>query len=209
MRLSRRLLPVAALALSVPVALSAAAGGRSTTPVFQQYTSPVGASAYTGIPQPLGDAVEQVAPFGIYTQDGLGDSCGEPTLAVDPKSGAVLYQCGLQTLRVSRFGKGGKATWEAVTPLVEGEVTSDPILYRDPDTGRVFVNQLLPQGCSSQAFSDDFGTTWSQSVIGCAVGISFDHQTVGTSRPTALPVSPLYPNVVYYCTNDGVNSWYA
>jgi hypothetical protein len=142
--------------------------------------------------------------FGGYNQHGLGDSCGEPSLGVDTKTGNVLYQCGLQTLRVSRFAKGGKATWEAVTPLVEGEVTSDPILYRDPDTGRVFVNQLLPQGCSSQAFSDDFGTTWSQSVMGCAVGISFDHQTVGTSRPTALPVSPLYPNVVYYCTNDGV-----
>jgi hypothetical protein len=53
-----------------------------------------------------------------------------------------------------------------------------------------------------QAYSDDFGASWTQGPIGCGLGISFDHQTIGTGRPTALPTSPLYKNVVYYCTND-------
>jgi hypothetical protein len=34
------------------------------------------------------------------------------------------------------------------------------------------------------------------------VGISFDHQTIGTGKPTALVTTPAYKNVVYYCTND-------
>jgi hypothetical protein len=72
-RVSRLLVPLVAVGVSLPMVLSAAAGARSTAPTFQQYTSPVGVSAYTGIPQPLGAVVEEVAPFGIYTQTGLGD----------------------------------------------------------------------------------------------------------------------------------------
>jgi hypothetical protein len=201
-RLPRLVVPIAAVSLVLPLVVAASAGGKSTAPTFQQYTSPVGVNAYTGIPEPLGDVVEAHAPFGIYTQTGVGDSCGEPTLGVDEKTGNVLYQCGLQTLRITGFGKGGKATWTPVQPLVESLQSSDPILWRDPDTGRVFVNQLMPQGCSLQAYSDDFGATWTQGAVGCGIGISFDHQTIVTGRPRTLPASPAYPNLVYYCTND-------
>jgi len=199
MRRTRVLLPVVALAVAVP--LIATAAPRSNDPRFVTYTSPVGADAFTGIPEPLGGAVEENAPFGVYTQTGLGDGCGEPTLAVHPKTGDVLYQCGLQTLRVTKL-KNGKATWTPVQPLVESLQTSDPILEMDPVTGRVFVNQLMPQGCSVQAYSDDFGSSWTQAASGCALGISFDHQTITTGKPTTIPASPAYPNLVYYCTND-------
>jgi hypothetical protein len=199
-RASRLLVPVAAAALSVPLVLSAAAGGRTSAPVFQQFTSPAGRSLYTGVPQPLGDVVEKQAPFGAYTQTGIGDQCGEPTLAVHPRTNEVLYECGLQTLRITVDGQ--RSTWTPVQPPVEGLQTSDPILYQDPATNRVWVNQLMPQGCSVQAYSDDFGRSWTQGPVGCAVGVSFDHQTIGAGRPTTLRTSPLYPNVLYYCTND-------
>lgn len=199
MRRTRLLLPVVAAALALPLAATAATGSKA--PQFQTYTSPGGSELYTGIPQPLGDVVEAVMPFGIYTQAGLGDSCGEPTLAVHPKTGDVLYQCGLQTLRVTGL-KDGRATWTPVQAPVESLQSSDPILRMDRDTGRVFVNQLMPQGCSLQAYSDDFGTTWTQSAIGCSVGISFDHQTIGAGKPTTLVPALLYKNVIYYCTND-------
>ena len=191
----RRLLPLlACAAVLVPVAASAAS--RSAAPTFQQFTSPVGVQGLTG---DLPPEATDLAPFGIYQQTGIGDSCGEPGLGVDPKTGDALYQCGLQTLRVT-FGAGGKSTWTPVQPIVESEQSSDPIIWRDTDTGRVFVNQLMPQGCSVQAFSDDFGKSWTQSAVGCALGISFDHQTIGTGK--SLVPNPLYPNVVYYCTND-------
>ncbi len=197
MRLRRLVLPLLATALVVPLVVDA--GASTAAPTFQQYTSPVGVTLATG---DLPAAATDLAPFGIYQQSGIGDSCGEPGLGVDPKTGNVLYQCGLQTLLVDAFGKGGKARWTPVQAPVEQEQSSDPILWRDPDTGRVFVNQLLPQGCSVQAYTDDFGKSWTQSAFGCAAGISFDHQTIGTGKPTTAPASPLYKNVVYYCTND-------
>lgn len=201
MHLRHLVLPLVATALVAPLAASALAGSGSGTPVFRTYTSPVGVALSTG---DLPPEVTDPAPFGIYQQTGIGDSCGEPSLGVDPKTGNVLYECGLQTLLVSDFDKGGagRASWKPVQPLVEGEQSSDPILWRDTDTGRVFVNQLMPQGCSVQAYSDDFGKTWMQSLLGCAAGISFDHQTVTTGRPTVLPANPAYQNLVYYCTND-------
>ncbi|MCW2673702.1 MAG: hypothetical protein JWP14_2291 [Frankiales bacterium] len=186
----------------------AAAGGATTPPPsFAQYTSPVGVDLVTGAPEPAAGVIYDikhnpagVPVFGIYSQTGIGDSCGEPTLGYDPKSDRVLYQCGLQTLRVS-FGSKGASTWKPVQPLIESAQSSDPILWRDPDTNRVWVNQLMPQGCSAQAYTDDFGTTWTQGALGCALGISFDHQTIVTAKPRVLKTVG-YPNVLYYCTND-------
>lgn len=207
MRLRRLVFPLLAAAVTVP--LVANAGAASPTPTFQQYTSPVGVPLLTGAPEPVAGIIKTlkqnpagVPVFGIYSQTGIGDSCGEPGLGVDPVTGNVLYQCGLQTLKVTGFGKGDKSTWTPVQAPVEGVQSSDPIIWRDTDTGRVFVNQLMPQGCSVQAYSDNFGTTWTQSALGCAAGISFDHQTIGTGKPVTTPTTPAYKNVVYYCTND-------
>jgi len=196
-RVRRLALPLLAASLAFP--LVASAGSGTAAPRFQQYTSPVGVQLETGDLPPV---VTDPAPFGIYQQNGVGDSCGEPGLGVDPKTGDVLYQCALQTLSISNFGKDGSSTWTPVQPFVESEQSSDPILWRDTDTGRVFINQLMPQGCSVQAYTDDFGKNWTQSAVGCALGISFDHQTIGTGAPTTLKTTPAYKNVVYYCTND-------
>jgi hypothetical protein len=205
-RLRRLVIPLVAAALVSPLVASATAGSAGA-PTFQQFTSPAGVSLTTGdTPQALLDVVKTVKDkgvpvFGIYKQQGIGDSCGEPTLGVDPRTGNAIYQCGLQTLVVT-FGAKGASSWKPVQPLVEGEQSSDPILWRDPDTGRVFINQLMPQGCSVQAYSDDFGKTWTQGALGCAAGISFDHQTIGTGKPTTVTPTLGYKNVVYYCTND-------
>ncbi|HUR14163.1 MAG TPA: sialidase family protein [Mycobacteriales bacterium] len=209
MRLPRPLLGLTVAAVFVPLALTAAAGTRTVAPTFVQYTSPVGVDLLTGAPEPVAGVIRTakqnplgVPVFGIYSQTGIGDSCGEPTLAVHPKTGEVLYQCGLQTLLVNKFGKKGTATWTPVQPPVEGVQSSDPILRQDPTTNRVWINQLMPQGCSAQAYSDDFGRSWTQAPVGCGIGISFDHQTIGAGKATALTTTPLYPNVLYYCTND-------
>ncbi|MDX6274170.1 MAG: hypothetical protein QOJ92_1380 [Frankiales bacterium] len=191
---------IAVVSLAGALAASATAAGKtSATPTFRQYTSPVGAAGHQG---DLPPAATDPAPFGIYQQDGIGDNCGEPSLGVSP-GGAVLYACGLQALRVSFDGKGsGSSTWTDVTPKVEGEQSSDPIIWQDPSTGRVFMNQLMPQGCSLMAYTDNFAETWTQTPLGCGAGIAFDHQTVGTGTPRLLKTAPTYPNIVYYCTND-------
>jgi hypothetical protein len=198
------LIPLLAAAVASPF-LSARAS--SAAPTFVQYTSPVGVDLTTGAPEPAAGVIYTikhnpagVPVFGIYSQTGIGDACGEPTLGYDARTNRVLYECGLQTLRVT-FGPRGGSTWTPVQPLVEGAQSSDPILWRDTDTGRVWINQLMPQGCSAQAYSDDFGTTWTQGPLGCALGISFDHQTIATAKPRVLKTVG-YPNVLYYCTND-------
>src|SRR5690348_14891472 len=180
MRAPRVFILLAVAALGAPV-VAASASGPSSAPTFVQYTSPVGSTLHTGAPEPAATVIQDakdnplgVPVFGIYSQNGIGDRCGEPSLGVDSKTGNVLYQCGLQTLLISNFGNNGKSTWTPVQPIVESLQSSDPILWRDPTTGRVFVNQLMPQGCSVQAYSDDFGRTWTQDPIGCGIGISFD-----------------------------------
>ena len=184
----------------VPLVAMAQGATAGSAPVFRQYTSPANVDTYVGLPP------TDLPHTGNYSQRGIGDSCGEPTLGVDRKTGAVLYQCGLQTLRVTAFDKKapGKATWTDVTGLLEGYQTSDPILYMDPTTNRTWVNQLDLQGCSMQAFTDDDGASWKPSPMGCGPGIAFDHQTLGTGKPAAgSSLTPVgYPNLLYYCTND-------
>jgi hypothetical protein len=191
---------VSAIAALAPFAVSAQAAKSGQAPTFRQYESPVGAKGHDGLPS------TGLPHTGNYSQDGVGDHCGEPTLGVDGKTGAVLFQCGLQTLRVTGFDKHGKGSsvWTDVTGLLEGYQTSDPILYTDATTNRTFVNQLDLQGCSQQAFTEDDGASWKPSPMGCGPGIAFDHQTVGSGRPAKGSVlTPVgYPNLIYYCTND-------
>lgn len=188
----RRLLavPLLAAALVAPALLasSGATAVDSAPLAFRQYHAPDSPADARG--KPTG-----------------GDSAGEPSLGVDPKTGEVLFQSGKSTLRVTGFGaKPDSATWTDVTDPVEGAQTSDPILWRDTTTGRTFVNQLELQGGSLQAFTDDNGKNYTRSTMGGGVGLSFDHQSVVTGIPakdqSTLPKPVGYPNYVYYCTND-------
>ena len=186
----RRLLILPALAvLAGSVTLgSSSAVTAAGTPSFRQYHGPSSAKDVRG--KATG-----------------ADLAGEPSLGYDPKTDQVLFMADKSTWRVGAFGAGNElATWTDITDPVEGAQTSDPILWRDPDTGRTFVNQLMLQGGSLQAYTDDNGKTYTHSTMGGGIGISFDHQTVGTGKPavgqTTLPKPIGYPNYVYYCTND-------
>ncbi|HEU0129757.1 MAG TPA: sialidase family protein [Mycobacteriales bacterium] len=148
------------------------------------------------------------ATFRSYVApDGLGDQAGEPTLGVDPRTGDVLYLALLETLRVSGLGSGAE-TWRDVAPLHTKVQTQDPILETDPVTGRTWVSQL-DLACSRIAYTDDAGATWTPSLVGCAPGALFDHQTVGSGPWVAggtLAGQASYPRAVYYCSHDGFDS---
>lgn len=136
---------------------------------------------------------------------GMGDDAGEPTLGVDPRTGAVLFQSGSRVLRVTDFKGKGKATWQDRTPVLPGLYTLDPILETDTRTGRTWTSQL-DLYCSRMAYTDDAGTSWHQVNVGCAPGATFDHQTVGVAK-MRNPVDPdAYPNAVYYCAQTGVTA---
>jgi hypothetical protein len=179
-RLSLTLLAGTALvSVLAGVGVAAAPARSSATPVFTNYQAP----------------------------DGIGDEAGEPTLGINPKTGAVMFQNYTDTLRVTDFKPNGTAKWELGKFPIPQPVSFDPILETDPDTGRTFTSQLL-LACSQGGFTDDDGRTFELSQ-GCGPGSAFDHQTVGfgpyvKGSPLAALKDPVenYPNVVYYCAQD-------
>jgi len=136
----------------------------------------------------------------------LGGSAGEPTLGFNPETGAVMFQAGLQTLRVTEFDKRGRgtSTWTNASPGIANTTSFDPIIETDPVTGRHIVSHLT-LACSLSAVSDDDGATWTEVPLGCGAGALFDHQTVGTGpfvKGGVLRPAGAYPHAVYYCAQD-------
>lgn len=94
------------------------------------------------------------------------------------------------------------ASWEAV--FDRHEITADPYMYVDYDTGRIFANDLIPP-CHLISYSDD-GDTWTTApAAGC--GYNEDHQTVFGGPPPEGGAKPSdYPNVIYLCSiSDGIS----
>src|SRR5213592_2319618 len=153
----------------------------------------------------LAPAAHAAAPtFANYVgPNNLVGDAGEPSIGYNPKTDATLFQSYTTTAKVTGFDGAGQATWTDVTEPTA--ITSlDPILWTDRDTGRSISSQLL-LACSKAMITDDDGATWTPSQ-GCGVGTGIDHQTIG-GGPFAPGIlsggTPLYPNAVYYCTQDG------
>src|SRR5947208_9462519 len=130
--------------------------------------------------------------------NGLGTDAGEPSIGVNFNTGKVMYQAGLQTLRVDYATT--PPTWASVGSTITSTTSLDPILYTEHSTGRTFVSQLSA-GCSLMAFSDDDGASWFQNPIGCGIASGADHQTVGGGpfAPGLIGPTTSYPKAVYYC----------
>ena len=145
--------------------------------------------------------------FAIHVAaDHLGRSAAEPSIGSNWNSGRAMYISGLETLRVDfeDCTSPARATWTDVSFDTTSITTLDPILFTDRETGRTFSSQLGPK-CSLMAFSDDDGASWTPSQ-GCGINSGVDHQSVGGGRfhapLTRDPEGLLYPNAVYYCSQD-------
>jgi hypothetical protein len=174
--------------------------------------------------------------FGQYmAPPDLGNTAFEPSIGSDwkhsdAKTDVAMYLAYEQPLRVT-FDDSvvpPKVTWTDVTsPFTSPPVThlpvcpnalpvcritgsDDPILWTDHETGRTIVSQLqFYAHCSQTAFSDDDGQTWLPSPKPCGTPSGLDHQTVG-GGPFAPPLpSPgvIYPNAVYYCSQELVTAF--
>ncbi len=161
------------------------------------------AAAVAGAAAPTAGAARRPAgpSFTTYHRPGEHDGAGEPTIGINPRTGAAMYQSGLTTVAVT-WDRRGVPTWTDRTTLLEGLVTLDPILETDPRTGRTFVSQLAAN-CSLLSYTDDDGRTWTPTT-GCGPGVYVDHQTVGVGpyadpAPVTRLLPDAYPNAVYYC----------
>jgi hypothetical protein len=134
--------------------------------------------------------------FATFHEPGGNGGGGEPTIGVDWKTGAVLYQSSLRTLRVTF--DGSSSTWKNSSALQTSHISLDPMLFTDRTTGRTWVSQLLAN-CSALAYTDDDGASWQPS-MGCGPGVAADHQSLGAGPyPPGTLRTGTYPHAVYFC----------
>ena len=134
-----------------------------------------------------------------------GTLAAEPTLGVDD-DGTIYYVAidtsgGVVRWPVMRSKDGGRS-WRDVSPVLPNGMfthftSQDGMLYRDKDTGRVFMTDFSGP-CAPISFTDDSGDSWE---TGAACGLA-DHQNLFTGPPALSPTNG-YPNIVYYCAVDG------
>ena len=228
--------------LTGPVVASATSGPLIGSQIVTLTPTSTGAGVYTvhivASNVTPGDAYKGVASVGTtpppppvanftpptYQNDhsptGVGDNSGEPSIGANWKSGNIMTNAVLDTLRVSVNTATSPATlnWKLVNSPITSTTSLDPILFTDHDTGRTFVSQLLGT-TSLAAFTDDDGATYTISQGGgFASGV--DHQSVGggpfkectplqaqlNPGPCALLTArgPLtsYPHAIYYASQD-------
>ena len=163
---------------------------------------------------PTTKTVKDTNPL-VVSSTKIGRKAAEPTLGVTPKGNAFIAAGDFDGLSPANprtliyASDDGNKTWHNTSPLVAGQpippATLDPYLYVDPDTGRIFNDDLLV-GCSYLQWSDDEGKTFETgNPLACESPVD-DHQTVVTGKPPAgTTLTGTYPNVVYYCVNKVVD----
>jgi hypothetical protein len=164
-------------------------------------TQPSGAPGFDDFRTPLD--VMPMTPEEDIVLGGRG--FGEPSVGVDPKTDAMMYQAGLFTMKgtFDDSTRPAKATWTNVSSPFTNIVTEDAILDVDRSTGRTFVSQLTAE-CSLSAVSDDDGASWTPAAKSCQTPPAVDHQTIGAG-PFPAPLTgadPVYPDAVYYCSQN-------
>lgn len=136
--------------------------------------------------------------FGTTNYTLVGHAGAEPTIGIT-SDGSIFALSGSVVYRSRDNG----TTWSPVhTHLL---LNSDPMMWVDPWTDRVFNAPMFPTLlCSTLYWSDDFGDTWTANPdVACGKG-PFDHQkfATGPPGPDANPLAgALYPTVAYLCYN--------
>jgi hypothetical protein len=127
------------------------------------------------------------------------NNAGEPSLGVNGKTGAMMYQSYASTYKVT-VNAAGTPTWTNVTP-VHHLFNIDPILATDRTTGRTFAGGLAGE-CSALSYTDNDGASWTPMGNACA-GV-FDHESIGSGPwKGGTPLGATYSRAVYYCAQNG------
>ncbi|HUR52413.1 MAG TPA: sialidase family protein [Mycobacteriales bacterium] len=147
----------------------------------------------------------------------VGRKAAEPTLGVDKKGSVWTVAAAFDAIPgnppkneprtlVMRSTDGGR-TFKDTSPNLAGlktqNVSTDPYIYVEPTSGRVFDLDLQGLNGAHLSYSDDQGKTWTESLLTTA-GAN-DHQTlVAGPAPEGVPLpltDPKFQKVLYYCTN--------
>lgn len=171
-------------------------GGSGSTAFGQATPTVPGVPRYQNFYAPKGSAAQ--------------GSSGEFSIGYDPNTGNILTLSDLDTFRITPPEKrnpplpeAGPAQWTDVSPSIVSTTTLDPILFTDQTTGRTFESMQTTGAEALFAYSDDDGASWIQASAAPPNG-GADHQTVAAGPyPSGLGLgNPVYPNAVYYCSQD-------
>jgi hypothetical protein len=133
---------------------------------------------------------------------------GEPSIGYDTKRHAIMFGAsGHETQMVFKDGARTTSVTQKSVSAPTAVTTLDAITFTDKYTGRTFDSQLLG-ACSAMAYTDNAGSSWTPT-SGCGQDTLLDHQSVGGGpfhSPVPAGASPVYPDAVYYCAQNGFNA---
>ena len=218
-RRSSALLALVGLA-STAVTYSALASNASTFGAPEGGFAAYHAKKLTTLPKEL-PGNKAIAYHGtklVLAQSYVGRKAAEPTLGVDKLGHVYTVAAAFDAIPgnppkneprtlVMKSTDGGR-TFHDNSPQQAGlrtqNVSTDPYIYVEPDSGRVFDIDLQGVNGAHLSYTDDGGKTWTESLLTTA-GVN-DHQTlVAGPLPEGgglLPLSdPKFQKVLYYCTN--------
>lgn len=159
-----------------------------------------------------GESVRPSTALPVADRSDIGREAAEPTVAVTKKGNVFIPAATFDgpgadgITRLARteirasYDRG--QTWETVgdgNDFANPPATLDPFIIVDPDTDRIF-NDDLTLACSYLSFSDDEGETFEVNPAACGIPVN-DHQSIATGKPVQSSTSG-YPNIFYYC---GIN----
>ena len=140
------------------------------------------------------------------TVEWMGRNAGEPSIGNNWNTGVTNFQSDLETLFItfnnSCPANGQTATWVNRAAPTSQVIDSDPIGFTDRLTGRTFAAELSATSPTCKiSYTDDDGVTWVPSPG--TLGSGIDHETIGGGPYRApVPAGLVYPNAVYYCSQD-------
>jgi hypothetical protein len=179
-------------------------------PLAQSYTASASLVSKPTNPPPGTFTPPTYSNYPAPESFGGAHDAGEPSIGVNYNTGAVMYQAGLSTAKVTfDSASPANATWADKTASIAngcplGDTTSlDPILFTDHVTGRTFESQLAGKTALT-CYTDNDGDSWNPT-SGSGINSGVDHQTIGGGIYSPNdPIGPLtsYPNQVYYCSQD-------
>ncbi|MHB8604341.1 MAG: sialidase family protein [Thermoplasmatota archaeon] len=212
--------PIVVLAFVTVLFVSGCLAPRvATVPPGGSSTAHAALVSYDGDGKPRATPAELAGGFD-YKEILLGNRGGEPNIGVT-SNGWVFTDANMNTMRSKDHG----ATWQIVfnlstalpqncspappppapvgCPVTGYTRSSDPMLWVDTTTDRVFTVHMTSIVCANFITSDDKGDSWLMKPMTCGLPGN-DHEKVMTSPfSSAVPTPPdaVYPDVTYYCYN--------
>lgn len=152
-----------------------------------------------------GTVVEVTKAAPRFRLSDLGVDGAEPSVGVT-SSGCIFYAAFHRVMRSCDLG----LSWDQTQDIFSQPTTSDPWLWVDEVTDRIFNVQMVSLACTWIAWSDDDGDSWLGNPWDCGPIPVNDHIKLGSGPwveeglagyQTLGKEVGLYPRAVYFCYN--------